>query len=450
MVYQERKLQQQRNFGALGSGFRRFMRYFHIQCFCGTGFFISPSEKLHYSKKGTLMKRIIAAAAISALTLVGMSACTQPSSGPTGGGNAATGDTIKIGVNYELSGAVATYGKQNVDGIQMAVDEINAKGGVKGKKIEIVKYDSKSEPAEATTLATKLMSQDKVLTMIGPATSGSFKAVIPAGNQNKVPVISGSATADDVTVTGGKVQPFAFRTCFSDSYQGGVMAQYAAEKLGAKTAVILGDTSSDYAKGLAKNFKENFTKSGGSVVAEEGYVAGDTDFKATLTNIKGKDFDVLYIPGYYQEVGLIIKQARELGIDAKILGGDGFDSPTLLELAGAPALNNVFFTSHYSALDTSNTKLQDFIKTYKDKFGEDPSSFNALGYDTAYFVAKAIGEAKELTGPAIAEAMANAKGFEGVTGSFDMDPKTHDPIKTAVVVSLKDGVQNSAEAYALK
>lgn len=396
------------------------------------------------------MKRIVAAVAISALSLVGMAACSQPGGGAATGSNTATGDTIKIGVNYELSGAVATYGKQNVDGIELAFDEINNNGGVKGKKIQVVKYDSKSEPAEATTLATKLMSQDKVIAMIGPATSGSFKAVIPAGNQNKIPVISGSATADYVTVTNGKLQEFAFRTCFSDSYQGGVMAKYAVDKLNAKSAVIMGDTSSDYAKGLAKNFKEKFTESGGTIAAEEGYVAGDTDFKAILTNVKGKTFDVLYIPGYYQEVGLIIKQARELGIDAAILGGDGFDSPTLLELAGAKALNNVYYTSHYSALDTQNTKLQEFIKTYKEKFGEEPSSFNALGYDTAHFVAKALGEAKELNGQSVAEAMANAKGFEGVTGSFDIDPATHDPVKTAVVISLKDGAQDTAEAYGLE
>ncbi|MST49925.1 ABC transporter substrate-binding protein [Mobiluncus holmesii] len=392
------------------------------------------------------MKRIMATLALATLTAAGLSAC----SGANTGGNAAQGDTIKVGVNYELSGAVATYGQQNVDGIEMAFDEINAAGGVNGKKIEVVKYDSKSEPAEATTLATKLMNQDKVVTMIGPATSGSFKAVIPVGNQSKVPVVSGSATADDVTVTKGKLQDFAFRTCFSDSYQGGVMAKYAFDKLGAKTAVIYKDNSSDYAKGLAENFKKTFEEAGGKITGEEAYVAGDTDFNSVLTRLKGETFDVMYIPGYYQEVGLIIKQARGLGIDSKILGGDGFDSPTLLELAGAQALNNVYFTSHYSALDASNEKLQKFITDFKAKFGEDPSSFNALGYDTAYFVAGALGNAKELTGDAVKEAMASYKGFDGVTGKFDIDPKTHDPIKTAVVINLKDGEQAAAEAYGLK
>lgn len=388
------------------------------------------------------MKRIISAVAISALSLTALAGCNS-------GGSSASSDTIKIGVNYELSGAVATYGEQNVQGIEMALDEINAAGGVKGKKLEEVKYDSKSEPAEATTLATKLMTSDNVSAIIGPATSGSFKATIPVANQNKIPVISGSATADDVTVTGGKLEEYAFRTCFSDSYQGGVMAKYASEKLGAKSAIIIGDTSSDYAKGLAENFRKTFTKAGGKIVGQEAYVAGDTDFKAILTRIKGDKFDVIYVPGYYQEVGPLIKQAREQGIEATILGGDGFDSPTLKNLAGAKALNNVMFTSHYAALDTSNAKLQKFITDFKAKYGTEPSAFNALGYDTAYFVAEALKNASDTKGETLKNAMANVKGFVGVTGSFDMNPKTHDPLKTAVIISLKDGNQDKAESFGL-
>lgn len=388
------------------------------------------------------MKRIISAVAISALSLTALAGCNS-------GGSSASSDTIKIGVNYELSGAVATYGEQNVQGIEMALDEINAVGGVKGKKLEEVKYDSKSEPAEATTLATKLMTSDNVSAIIGPATSGSFKATIPVANQNKIPVISGSATADDVTVTGGKLEEYAFRTCFSDSYQGGVMAKYASEKLGAKSAIIIGDTSSDYAKGLAENFRKTFTKAGGKIVGQEAYVAGDTDFKAILTRIKGDKFDVIYVPGYYQEVGPLIKQAREQGIEATILGGDGFDSPTLKNLAGAKALNNVMFTSHYAALDTSNAKLQKFITDFKAKYGTEPSAFNALGYDTAYFVAEALKNASDTKGETLKNAMANVKGFVGVTGSFDMNPKTHDPLKTAVIISLKDGNQDKAESFGL-
>lgn len=195
------------------------------------------------------MKRSLAAIAAATLSLSLLAGCG-------GGSSSSDSDVIKVGINYELSGAVATYGDASVKGIEMAFDEINAAGGINGKQVETIKYDTKSEPAEATTLATKLMTQDKVVTVIGPATSGSFKATIPVANQNKIPVVSGSATAEDVTVSNGKVQEYAFRTCFSDSFQGTAMASFATDNLGAKSAVIIKDTSSDYAKGLAENFSE--------------------------------------------------------------------------------------------------------------------------------------------------------------------------------------------------
>ncbi|MDI9627743.1 MAG: ABC transporter substrate-binding protein [Acidobacteriota bacterium] len=384
------------------------------------------------------MKRRFAAIAAAALSLSLLAGCG-------GSGSAdSNADVVRIGLNYELSGPVATYGDASVKGIQMAVEEINAAGGVDGKQIEIVKYDNKSEPAEATTLATKLMANDGVVSVIGPATSGSFKATIPVATQNKVPVVSGSATADDLLVQNGVLQEFAFRTCFSDSYQGTAMANFASENLSAKTAAILKDTSSDYAKGLADNFAAQFTANGGTIVAEEGYVASETEFNATLTRMKSQSFDVMYVPGYYNEVGLIIKQARDQGIDQPILGGDGFDSPGLLEKAGAAALNNVFFTNHYSSLDSDPT-VQAFIQAFKDKYGEEPNAFHALGYDTAYFVVDAIGRASEPTGEAIQQAMASTTDFTGVTGTFSIDPETHEPVKSAVVIELADGVQVSAE-----
>ena len=383
------------------------------------------------------MKRSLAAIAAATLSLSLLAGCG-------GGSSSSDSDVIKVGINYELSGAVATYGDASVKGIEMAFDEINAAGGINGKQVETIKYDTKSEPAEATTLATKLMTQDKVVTVIGPATSGSFKATIPVANQNKIPVVSGSATAEDVTVSNGKVQEYAFRTCFSDSFQGTAMASFATDNLGAKSAVIIKDTSSDYAKGLAENFSSKFESEGGTIVGEEGYVAGDTDFQAILTRIKSQSFDAIYLPGYYNEVGLIIKQARDQGIDQPILGGDGFDSPGLLEKAGAAALNQVYFTNHYSSLDQDPT-VQDFIKAFKDKYGEEPNAFHALGYDTAYFVADAIKRASEPTGEAIQQAMASTTDFSGVTGTFSIDPETHEPVKSAVVIGLKDGVQVSAE-----
>lgn len=381
------------------------------------------------------MKRSLAAIAAATLSLSLLAGC--------GGSSSSDSDVIKVGINYELSGAVATYGDASVKGIEMAFDEINAAGGINGKQVETIKYDTKSEPAEATTLATKLMTQDKVVTVIGPATSGSFKATIPVANQNKIPVVSGSATAEDVTVSNGKVQEYAFRTCFSDSFQGTAMASFATDNLGAKSAVIIKDTSSDYAKGLAENFSSKFESEGGTIVGEEGYVAGDTDFQAILTRIKSQSFDAIYLPGYYNEVGLIIKQARDLGITAPILGGDGYESPTLLQLAGASALNNVYYTNHYSSLDTDNAKVGEFIANFKATYNEDPSAFSALGYDTAYFVADAIGRASDLTGEAVKDAMASTTDFSGVTGTFSIDAN-HDPDKAALVIGLTDGVPTSA------
>jgi len=348
---------------------------------------------------------------------------------------------IKIGINYELSGDNATYGQSSVEGIEMAAEEINAAGGINGKKIVFVKYDNKSEPAEATTLATRLMTQDRVIAVLGPATSGAFKATIPVATQNKIPVASGSATADDVTVDSSGVKEYAFRICFSDSYQGTAMAKFALEDLSAKKAVIIMDSASDYSKGLAENFTKTFEEGGGAIVAKEAYVAKDKDFNAILTKIKGQEFDVIFIPGYYNEAGLIIKQARSLGIDVPILGADGFDSPVLLELAGAEALNNVYFSNHYSSLDQDPRVLQ-FIEDFKKKYNKDPDAFNALGYDLMKFVADAISRAEKLDGESVKNALAATTDFDGVTGSFRID-ENHNAIKDVVVIELKDGAQHS-------
>ncbi|MEG1478913.1 MAG: ABC transporter substrate-binding protein, partial [Clostridiales bacterium] len=280
------------------------------------------------------MKKILALTFCLALTMFTLTGCGGSKDDTATTTDTDTGDAIKIGVNYEMSGAVATYGQDSVKGIEMAIEEVNAAGGVNGSQIELVKLDNKSETSEATSVSTKLVTQEKVVTILGPATSGNFKATIPVAEANKVPIISASATADDVTNKDGKAYEYVFKTCFSDSYQGSAMATYAADTLKAKTAVIIKDTSSDYAKGLADNFKKTFEANGGKVVGDDGYVAGDTDFNGVLTKVKSMKYDVIYLPGYYSEVGLIIKQARDQGITAPFLGGDGYDSPTLLELAG--------------------------------------------------------------------------------------------------------------------
>lgn len=355
--------------------------------------------------------------------------------------NAENANEIKIGINYELSGDVASYGQASVDGIMMAFDEINAAGGIDGKKIVPVQIDNKSDSAESTSVATRLMTQEKVVAQLGPATSGNFMATIPVAIQNQIPVISASATADKgVTVDdNGNVNEYVFRLCFNDSFQGVTMANFAFSNLEAKKAVIIKDNSSDYGKGLAENFKATFEKLGGEIVAEEGYVAKDKDFNAILTKIKGQAFDVIFIPGYYQEAGLIIKQARDLGIDAPILGADGFDSPVLLELAGADALNDVYYSNHYSSID-QDPLVQEFIAAYKAKNGTEPNAFNALGYDLGNFIADAIKRAGSADSVAVKDALASTKGFQGVTGTFDMG-ENHNPVKSAVVIGLENGAQ---------
>jgi len=361
----------------------------------------------------------------------------------SGGGG---GNTIKIGIALEQSGAVASYGTDTAAGVKMAADEVNAAGGINGKKIELVNYDTQSDKAVATTMATKLATQDKVIAIVAPATSGSYKAIVPVANQYKVPIVSGSATADGATqAADGTPHPYAFRTCFADSFQGSAMAVYAKNTLNAKSAVIFGDQSSDYAKGLAAAFKKQFTADGGTIVDEQAYTAGDTDFSATLTKIKAEKYDVIYLPGYYQEVGLIIKAARGLGITAPFLGGDGYDSPTLLELGGAQALNDVHFTMFYSSLD-QDPKIQKFITDYKAKNGgKEPSGFAAMGYDTLMFIVNAIKNASAPTGEAVATAMAATQNWPGMTGTLSVDPATHNAIRSLVVISLKDGVQDKAD-----
>lgn len=347
-------------------------------------------------------------------------------------------DKIKVGLNYELSGAAATYGQGIVSGIELAFEEINKDGGVLGKQIEIVKVDNKSENAESANLATKLATKDKVVAILGPATSGNTKAAAVAATTNKVPLLSASATADDATLDkNGKVLDYVFKTCFSDSFQGVIMGQFASQDLGKKNAAILMDSGSDYSKGLTKSFKETFTSKGGKIVSEEAYAAKQTDFKAVLTNIKSSGAEVIYVPGYYEEVGLVIKQARELGITAPIIGGDGYDSPKLSELAGANALNNVFYTNHYSSMDNTPEVVK-FKEAYKTKYSKEADAFSALGYDLAYFLADSLKRAGEVDRDKLKTALAETKDFKGITGQFSMD-ENHTPRKAITILEVKNG-----------
>jgi len=382
------------------------------------------------------MKKTLAIILILTLTMTIMAGC----------GASQNENEIRIGINYELTGDVASYGQASVEGIELALEEVNNAGGINGKTIRWIKYDNKSDKSQATTLATKLMTQDKVIAVLGPATSGAFKATIPEAMKNKIVVASGSATDDSVTIDDNGVKEYAFRICFTDSYQGTAMANFALNNLSATKAVVILDNSSDYAKGLATNFTSTFEAGGGKVVATEAFVSGDTDFNAIITKIKGESFDVVFIPGYYNEAGLIIKQARNQGIDAPILGPDGFGAPELTELAGADALNDVYFSSHFSSLD-KDPSVMGFIESYKAKYGKDPDQFAALGYDLAMFVIDGIKRAGSEDPVALKDALAQTKDFKGITGSFSMD-ENHNPVKAVVVVGIENGVHATSERVA--
>jgi branched-chain amino acid transport system substrate-binding protein len=351
------------------------------------------------------------------------------------------GDEIVIGGNLELTGGVASYGSSINEGAKLAIAEINEAGGINGKKVRYEVIDNRSENAEAVAAMTKLITEHKAVAVVAPATSGNTTAIVELANKNKVPIVTGSGTAETVTVAAnGTVNDYAFRTCFIDPFQGIVAANFASGELKAKSVAIYSDSSSDYAKGLAASFKAQIEKNGGKVVIHENYVAKDVDFKATLTRIKGANPDFVFIPGYYEEVGLIVKQARELGIEVPLMGADGWDAPQLVDLAGKKALNNTYITNHYSSGDP-DAKIQDFVKAFEDEYGSAPNAFHALGYDTVYFIADAIKRAgDDVTGEAIQKALASTKDLSLVTGTFTVDEK-HNPVKSASVLEYVNGEQ---------
>jgi branched-chain amino acid transport system substrate-binding protein len=347
-----------------------------------------------------------------------------------GGGTTSTGDTIKVGVYGDLTGQTSSFGQSTKNGIQLAVDEINASGGVGGKKIELVIEDDQGRPEQAKTVVSKLINQDKVVAVLGEVASTNSLAAAPVAQEAKIPMITPSSTNPGVT----KVGDFIFRVCFLDDFQGSSIAKFAANNLKAKTAAILGDVNSDYSKGLTEFFEKEFTKQGGKVVAKEAYTQSDPDFKGQLTKIRALNPDVLYIPGYYSQVGIIAKQARELGMKLPLLGGDGWDSPELWKLGG-DSLENSFITNHYSA-DDPNPTIQNFVKNYKAKFTVVPDSLAALAYDSAKVLADAIKRAGGTDSAKLRDAINATKDFGGVTGTISINAERN-AVKPAVVLEVK-------------
>lgn len=356
-----------------------------------------------------------------------------------GGAKQEASNEIKIGGNFELTGGVANYGKQAVNGIQLAIKQANASGGVLGKQIKLVLADNKSEAAEATNAITKLITQDKVVAVFGPATSSNTIATLQVSQDNKIPVITPTGTSEKITVDNGKTRPYAFRSCFIDPLQGTIMANFASNTLKVKTAAIYIDSSSDYSKGLAQSFTEVFTKNGGKILGQEAFLQKDQDFKSTLTKIKAMNPDVVFLPAYYEEVGKIVKQAREMGMTMPFLGTDGWDDSKVVEIAGAAPLNNTYFSSHYSSQDTDPNVVK-FIEAYKKEYNQEPSVFSALGYDAGLLLIDAIKRANSTEPEKIREALEQTKNLQLSTGMMTVDAN-HNPIKSAVVLEMKDGKQ---------
>lgn len=348
-------------------------------------------------------------------------------------------EEVKVGLNLELTGPLQSYGVEQANGALMAFEQINQAGGVNGIRIVPFKVDNQSDPVRSAFLANRLMTQEGVAVALGPATSDNFLATIPAATENKIPIVSATATADNITIDkNGSTYDYVFRIIFPDSLQGNSMANFALNNLNAKRAIVIRELNDAYSEDLAQNFIRTIRANDGSLVDLMNYTSNETDFTSIINRIKGIAFDVIYLPGYDQEAGNFIKQAREMGITQPILGGDAYDSPRLLEVAGASALNNVYFTSGYSPLN-ENPLAQQFINDYREKYGKEPDSFSALGYDAARFVADAIRRAGSGNPQAIRDAMTTTENFEGVAGNFSIGPD-HNPIKPVYVIDLENGV----------
>lgn len=356
-------------------------------------------------------------------------------------GASSSSSVIKIGAVYELTGGTASFGTAAANGVKLAAKEINAKGGVLGKQIQLVIADNKSEPSESSNAMTKVISQDKVVAVTGFTTSSNAITASAVAEDYKIPFVTAAATNPKVTVDEktGKVNNNTFRVCFIDPFQGTVGSNFVLNDLKLKNAVILIDNSSDYSKGLAKFFKDNFVKNGGTILGEEAYLQKDQDFKTILVKIKSLNPEVIYVPGYYEEVAKIVKQAREFGITVPFVGGDGWDSPKLIEIGTPAALNNTFFTNHYSVEDTSPAS-KSFVDAYKKEYGQMPDAMAVLGYDSLYVLVDAIKRANGTEPAKIREALAATKDYPAVTGKTSMN-ESHDAVKAAVILEMKDGKQ---------
>jgi branched-chain amino acid transport system substrate-binding protein len=352
--------------------------------------------------------------------------------GDTNAGAAAGGDTILIGEYGSLTGSEATFGQSTDNGVKLAIDEINAAGGINGKKLVVKVYDDQGKTQEAGTAVTRLITEDKVVAVIGEVASSLSIAGGRVAQQYGVPMISPSSTNAQVTQIGDMIS----RVCFIDSFQGYVGAKFAAEQLGLKKVATLYDQGSAYSKGLKDDFGKAFKELGGAVVSEQAYSNGDQDFSAQLGSIRDAGAEAIYIPGYYTDVGNIALQARKLGITVPLIGGDGWDSAKLGEIGGA-AIEGAYYSNHY-APEEQRPEVQTFVSSYQARFNQVPDGLAALGYDSTRVLADAMRRAPSLSGKDLAAAIAATKDFPGVTGRITIDADRNAQ-KPAVVVQMKGG-----------
>jgi branched-chain amino acid transport system substrate-binding protein len=367
------------------------------------------------------MRRFNLLLVLSALIFAG---CTKKS-------EEANRNEIKVGQYGSMTGGEATFGQSTDKGVRLAFDLKNAAGGIKGKKLVLITEDNQGKPEEAAAVVKKLITQDKVVALIGEVASTRSLAAAPIAQQYKIPMISPSSTNPKVTQVGD----YIFRACFIDPFQGPVMAKFARENLKLKKVAILKDLKSDYSLGLAEFFSKKFKESGGEITAEQTFQTGDSDFKGQLTQIRGTNPDAIFIPAYYTEVGLIARQARDLGIKAILLGGDGWDSPKLFEI-GQGAIEGAYFSNHYAS-ESPVPSTQDFIKKFKERYNETPDGLAAAGYDAAMMLIAAMERAPEITPKAIRDELAKTKAFDGATGKITMNADRNAD-KDAFIVKVQD------------
>jgi branched-chain amino acid transport system substrate-binding protein len=343
------------------------------------------------------------------------------------------GDDIKIGEFGSLTGGTATFGTSTDEGLQLALDEINTSGGVLGKKIRVLVEDDQSKPEEAVTAVLKLVKQDEVVAVIGEVASSRTLAAAPVAQSSKIPLLSPASTNPKVTQVGD----FIFRACFIDPFQGSAMAKFAVKTLGLERFAILTDQKNDYSTGLTQFFRQTVQELGGHIVDEQSYAEGDIEFKAQLTAIKSADPQAVYVPGYYTEAALIARQARELGMKAVLLGGDGWDSPKTIEIGGK-AVEGAYFTNHYSE-EEQRPEVQKFIADYRARYnGKTPDAMAVLGYDAMKMMADAIRRAGSTDGAKVRDELAATKDFPGVSGRITIDAERN-ARKAIVVLQIKDG-----------